>query len=604
MRQGSIFVKPEPPKPPRGRLIRYVLWTAFKRLLMTFGAIFLLGIVMGSVLSAGSGSGAPRVLPDKFALYLPLDGGFPEHEDVAVPYGLGPPVVTLRHVIDALDLAAGDKKVAGLVVDLKSVEMSVAQMQELRAALLRFRASGKPAYIYAASYGEMGRGLGSYYLASAFDEIWMQPMGEVSITGISVEMPFFRGALEKIGVEPQFFARKEYKNVFESVSARKMSPQSRQMMEGLVGDIAGDLVSGIAQGREMGEDGVRDLIDRGLFMDKAAAEAGLVDHIDDFETLQENVSQAVTGKPDGEFDDVFAGIEEYVHSTASKASHAVGKKHHVALVYLVGTIVQSGYGDGMVAADDIAADIVDAADDEDIKSIVMRIDSPGGSPVASETIRRAILRAKAKGKKVIVSMGGAAASGGYWVAAPADRIFALPGTLTGSIGVAGGKVSLAGLWGKADVNWESVNYGANANMLSFNAPFDESGATAMNDMMDTIYDGFISRVAEGRNMTEEKAGRIARGHVWTGKQAAANGLVDELGGLDAALDYAAKDLGATDRRDLRVIVLPRPLSVFEKMADLIGKTVHMGRDIGILAQHYNMIRQADALTVWQPLTVR
>jgi len=571
---------------------------------MTFGAIFLLGIIMGAVLSAGAGSGAPRPLPDKFALYLPLDGGFPEHEDVAVPYGLGPPVMTLRHVIDAIDLAAGDKRVAGLVADLKGLEMSVAQMQELRAAVLRFRASGKPAHIYAPSYGEMGHGLGAYYLASAFDEIWMQPMGEVSVAGISVEMPFFRGALEKIGVEPQFFARKEYKNVFESASARKMSPQSRQMMEGLVGDIAGDLVSGIAQGRGMGEDGIRALIDRGFFMDKAAAEAGLVDHIDDFETLQANVSQAVTGKPDGEFDDVFADIEEYVHAAAHKAASAGGKKHRIALIYLVGTIVQSGYGDGMVPGDDIAADIVDAADDKDIKSIVLRIDSPGGSPVASETIRRAILRAKAKGKKVIVSMGGAAASGGYWVAAPADRIFAMPGTLTGSIGVAGGKVSLAGLWDKAGVNWESVDYGANANMFSFNAPFDKSGTAVMNDMMDTIYDGFIARVAEGRGLTKEKTDRIARGHVWTGKQAVANGLVDELGGLDAALDYAAKELGGKNRRDLRVVILPRPVSLFEKIADLLGKTVHMGRGIGALAQHYNIALQADALAVWQPLTVR
>ncbi|MBI4030270.1 MAG: signal peptide peptidase SppA [Proteobacteria bacterium] len=585
--------------------MRYVFWTAFKRLLMTFGAIFLLGVIMGSILSAGVGTGAPRALPGKFALYLPLDGGFPEHEDVAVPYGLGPPMMTLRHVVDALDLAAGDKRVTGIVVDLKSLEMNVAQLQELRAALLRFRASGKPAYIYAASYGEMGRGLGSYYLASAFDEIWMQPMGEVSIAGISVEMPFFRGALEKIGVEPQFFTRKEYKNVFESASAREMSPQSRRMMEGLVNDIAEDMVSGIAQGREMEPSGIRALVDRGLFMDAAAADAGLVDYIDDFEVLQEKESQSATGKPDGEFDDIFVDVEEYVYSAVHKAAVPAGaKKRRVALVYIVGTIVQSGYGDGMVAADDIAADIVDAANDEDIKSVVIRIDSPGGSPVASETIRRAILRAKTKGKKVIVSMGGAAASGGYWIAAPADRIFALPGTLTGSIGVAGGKVSLAGLWGKVGINWESVDYGANANMFSFNNPFDESGTAAMNGMMDAIYDGFISRVAEGRGMTKEKAERIARGHVWTGKQAVANGLVDEIGGLDAALDYAAKELGATDRRDLRIVVLPRPLSVFEKMADLIGKTVHMGRGIGTLAQRYSLVRQSDALTVWQPLTIR
>lgn len=603
MYQTSIFTRPPAPQPQKKRLIRYVLWNAFKRMLMAIGALVLFSAIAASFLLSRvlrEEGAIPAPLPAKTVLYLPLDGDWPEYTKMVMPYGFARPELTLRGMIDALDRAAGDGRVKGLVADLRGGMTDIAQIQELRAALLRFRAAGKFAYIYGSSYGEPGRGLGTYYLASTFDQIWLQPMGEVSIAGIGAEMPFARAVLDKIGVQPQFFARKEYKTLFESFTGTEMSPQSREMMQGLIDDLAGQFVQGIAEARKMDAAAVKALVDRGLFSDRQALDAGLADKLEDYEALREKVSMDVTGKPDPE-DGLFTGIDDYAADTMPPPS----KGPAVALVHIKGAIMPSGAPeDGFVAAEDISDDISDAADDKDTKAIVVRIDSPGGSPAASETIRRALVRAKAKGKKVIVSMGGMAASGGYWVASPADRIFALPGTLTGSIGVAGGKFALQGLWDKIGITWDGVQYGKNADLMSFNKPFSQDGAALMNDTMDAIYEGFTARVAEGRKMTPAQVDKVARGRVWSGRQAAANGLVDEIGGLDAALDYTAKQLGAAKRQELDIYTLPRPVTPIERIRELIGNRVGLKDDLKVLMNEYHAARYAGEMTVWMPLSVR
>ena len=605
MYQTSIFTKPPAPKPQKKRLIRFVLWAAFKRMLMVMGAMLLISVVGGAFLAESileEIGEKPAALPAKFVLYLPIDDDLPEYTKMEMPYGFGPHEMTMKNLIDALDSAAGDERVKGLIADLRGGFSDIAHIQELRVALLRFRAAEKFAYIYSASYGEPGRGLGTYYLASAFDEIWMQPMGGVSIAGIHAEVPFARAALDKLGVQPQFFARKEYKTLFESAMNKEMSSQSREMMKSLIDDLAGQFTQGIAEARKIDVANVKALIDRGLYIDKDAIDAGLVDHMEDYEALRDKVRTDVTGGPDTD-DRLFIGIDDYASQSAAGAAdrHA---NPSIALVYIQGTIMQNGAGDDFIPADDMADDINDAADDKDIKAIVIRIDSPGGSPTASETIRRAIVRAKSKGKKVVVSMGGMAASGGYWVASPADRIFALPGTLTGSIGVAGGKVALRGLWDKVGVKWDGVQYGRNADMMSFNEPFSASGGELVNRTMDIVYDGFVARVAEGRKMTPAQVDMVARGRVWSGKQAAANGLADELGGLDVALDYTAKELGVANRQALNIFVLPRPVTPVERVIELIGDRVGIKDDIKSMLHLYGLAKDSGSLSVWEPLTVR
>jgi len=592
------------PKPQKKRLVRHVLWTAFKRMLMTLGALMLFSVIISSVLTYRILNQAVVVptLPEKFVLYLPLEEDFPEYRKVEFSHGLGRNEMTMRELIDVLDRSATDARVKGLVVDLQGGHLNMAHIEELRAAILRFHAAGKFTHIYGATYGTPGRGLGLYYLASAFDEIWMQPMGELSIAGIRAEMPFVRAALEKIGVQPQFFARKEYKSLFESFTSTEMSPQSREMLTGLIGDLADYLMQGIAQKRKIAPEDLKAIVNRGLYIDQEAVDAGLVDHLGDYEVLREAVDKAVTGSTKTK--NLFVDMDSYAHVTPPRRAANGENQPAVALIYIRGAIMASSRDGDAVSAEDVAKNILDAAASKDIKTIVLRIDSPGGSPAASETIRQAVLRAKSRGKKVVVSMGATAASGGYWVAAPADRIFALPGTLTGSIGVAGGKFALNGMWDKIGVKWDGVQYGDNAGVWSFNEPFSKSGTALINRTMDVIYDGFIARVAEGRNMTVEQVDAVAGGRVWTGRQAVEKGLVDELGGLDTVLDYVAKDLDVSDRRSLRVVVLPRPMNPVERLIKLIGKRVSMNDDLKALAEIYAQARHADEMTVWTPLVIR
>jgi protease-4 len=274
-------------------------------------------------------------------------------------------------------------------------------------------------------------------------------------------------------------------------------------------------------------------------------------------------------------------------------------KPSVALIYAVGAIVESAdmSPSGLSSADDVAGMIQAATEDEDIEAIVLRISSPGGSPVASETIRRAIIDAKEEGKIVIVSMGEMAASGGYWIAANADYIYALPGTLTGSIGVAGGKFSLGNMWSKVGVNWASIGFSENADLWSFNQPFSAEGRARFENVIDMIYDAFIARVAEGRGMSVDDAEQVARGRVWSGYQALDVGLVDELGGLNDALDYAGSRLGGEDRHDIRVVMLPSVKTPFERVLQMLEGQVRAGQGLHVLGQYISADdqRQAQAL---------
>jgi protease-4 len=265
----------------------------------------------------------------------------------------------------------------------------------------------------------------------------------------------------------------------------------------------------------------------------------------------------------------------------------------IALVSLTGTIVQQAPVSGPGARSDVASAekiynaLHDAAENDSIDSIVVRINSPGGSPTASETIRRGIEYAQKEGKTVIASLGPVAASGGYWVASAADRIFASPGTVTGSIGVVGGKFDLSGLWDKLNVNWDRVSFGDNAGVWSFNRGFDERGARRFEAMIDDVYTQFLQRVAEGRDMSSDKVRRIAGGRVWTGASAVNNGLVDEKGGLSTALDYTARRLGLASRRALQVVELPQRKSSFQLLLDLLRQQARVGAIVSQLTPLVN-----------------
>lgn len=560
------------------------LWTGVKRIAMALGFLVLLQIfILIIVMPAFFKNGAPP-LPKEIVLFYTFDGSLGElaHEaSFADPFA--PPSFTVREMVGALDRAATDDRVKGFVARMNDGPIGLVHAQEIRAALLRFKEAGKFAYIYSPSYGDSAGGLGRYYLASAFDEIWMQPMGIVTITGVSAEMPFLRGVLDKIGVEPNFYKRKDYKTAYENLTDSSISPENKEMITRLIGDIRDEILAVIPEARGMEPKAFAKLVDKGLFTALEAKEANLITAADYGDVMAGNIKEAITGEREST-DDLFVSVEGYADATRG-SSKLSASAPGVALIYAVGAIMPTSDssspvpGGGVAAADEIAGAIIKASEDDAIKAIVMRIDSPGGSPTASETILRAVERAQEKGKPVVVSMGTTAASGGYWIAAYADQIFVLPATITGSIGVLGGKFSAGDLWDKVGVNWDIISWGKNSDMWSFNKPFSESEAERINAMLDAIYEGFLARVAKGRKMGMAEVDKIAGGRVWSGKRAVEIGLADQIGGLDSALDYTATLVGKADRTDLDVYIYPKPKTPFERVLELLEGQVMLGQSV-------------------------
>ncbi|WP_029007590.1 signal peptide peptidase SppA [Azospirillum halopraeferens] len=540
--------------------------------------------------------GAPA-LPDTVVLELNLDR----------PLADAPPTgslafleesTTLRDVLATLERARTDPRVKGLVARMGSDDLGFAQVQELRTAVQRFRESGRFAYAFATSFGGGGPGNRAYLLATAFDEVWLQPLGVVGLTGLSAEVPFAGKALEDLGIRPQVVQREAYKTLAESFTRTDFSPAHREMMESLVADLSGQLVSGVAEGRGLAPDMVRALIDRAPLLDAEALDNGLVDRLGyRDEAMAAALAQAGPGAHPVE-------VPDYRDSAGD--AHEQGPT--VALIHVQGTIVDGRsevdplMGSLTAGSETVVKAFEDALEDPDVVAIVLRVDSGGGSVTASEAIRRAVVNARTTGgRPVIVSMGDAAASGGYWVAMDADRIVTGPATLTGSIGVVAGKPVAEELSRRIGVSWGVVQSGRNAGMWSPVRPFDDSGLERLNALVDRSYTTFLERVAAARRMTPEAVRAAAQGRVWTGAEAAALGLVDELGGLEQALIRAREAAGLAADAAITVAVFPRPKSPLERAMDFVsgrGEIVESGaalaalRDALPLATHLRPLVEA------------
>ncbi len=445
----------------------------------------------------------------------------------------------LRDVVAALDRAAEDDRVAGVVAYVGASAGGMAKTQELRDAVERFRASGKFAIAYAETFGEMGSGTQGYYLATAFDEIWLQPSGEVGLVGLMSSSMFLKGTFEMLDVEVHGDRRREYKNAFNMYTERRYTEPHQEAVRTLLEDMLEQISEGIAAGRDRTVQEVRTAIEEGPFLAPAALERGLVDTLG----YKDEALAAARARAGDDAELLFA------HKYLERLEEPDSGSSKIAVVYGVGAVVRgrSGSdplsGDQSMGSDTVAAAIAAAAADDEVAAIVFRVDSPGGSPIASDTIWRETVRARESGKPVIVSMGNVAASGGYYVAAGATKIVAQPGTITGSIGVFAGKPNLRKLWNKAGVTWDSVSTSPNATMSSEIHGYDEQGWASLQSSIDKIYDDFKARVAQGRSMSPEQVETIAKGRVWSGVRAHELGLVDELGGLDTAVRLAKVEAG-------------------------------------------------------------
>ena len=504
----------------------------------------------------------PQAVPETIVLTLDLRQPLAESPPDSAFSPFEPSPLTVREVVDAIDRARGDERVAALRADFGGDAQSLATAQEIRRAVERFRDAGKPTLAYADSYGELG-GTSSYYLASAFDEIWLRPIGSVGITGILFEVPFANTLLTDLGIQPEFARQGAYKSSPEVFTESDFTAPHREMMESLADSLYEQVVAGIADGRGLGQDTVAALIDRAPLLAEEAEAAGLVDRLANDHALDQSIEERF-GASAGEL-----GVRAYLQNSEPPAGTA-----RVALVYGVGTIVLADgnvpFGGRMMSGYAVAEAIDEAAADDGIAAIVLRIDSGGGSAVASAVIGDAVRRAVDAGTPVVASMSTVAGSGGYWIAAPAVAIVAQPATLTGSIGVFTGTFNSADLWDDIGVSWGTVQRGDNADLWSVVGGFSEGGRERIDRSVESIYDRFIAVVADGRGLDPAAVHEVAQGRVWTGAQALERGLVDRLGGLDEALVAVRERLDLAEDSPLDVVIRPEPPSPLEELRDLLS----------------------------------
>ncbi len=444
----------------------------------------------------------------------------------------------LRPTLRALHEAGKDPRVGGLVVKVGG-QLSWASVHELRRAVLAFRRGGKPAVAWAETFPVERAGTASYLLASAFEEIWLQPGGELGLLGVAVETTFLRGALDRLGIAPEFGQRYEYKNAADRFLRTDFTPAFRESSDRLAESVFSTAVAAIAHDRGLDEGRVRELVDSGPRTAAEALRDGLVDRLGYRDQVYDAVRQRLPGEADLLYADNWRPRRQLTMPARAR--------RHVALVPAKGTIGsgrsrQTPLGRS-IGSDTLAGQLRAALRDDHARAVVLQVDSPGGSAVASDVIWREMVRLREAGKPVIVSMGDVAGSGGYYISCPADVILALPATITGSIGVLSGKFVVHELLERAGLTTGAVEYGAHARMYSARRPFSDAERERLDVSLDAIYDDFVAKVADGRGRSVAEIESVARGRVWTGEDALTHGLVDELGDLQDALRIARERAG-------------------------------------------------------------
>jgi protease IV len=469
--------------------------------------------------------------------------------------------IRLPDLLEGLKRASTDDRVRALVVKVGGSRIGLAKIQELREAVGEFRQSGKLAVAWAETFGEFVRGNLPYYLATGFDRIYLQPSGTLGLTGVAVEQVFLHGALEKLGIDIQSAKRHEYKSAADPLTETGFTGPAREAVGRLTESVTEQLAAGIAEGRRKTAEQARALLAQGPFLAQQALDEGLIDGLGYRDEVYDQLHK------EAGLDATLLYLQRYqrLHPLAdlSRRLQRNPRERFVAMVYAHGAIRHGrsgrGPGGGGMGSDTMAAALRAAAADERARAIVLRVNSPGGSATASDVIWREVVRIRAAGKPVVVSMGDVAASGGYLISAPADVIVAQPGTITGSIGVILGKPVLREMFGRAGVSTDTVAEGTNATMFSSSRPFSDSEWDRINVWLDAVYADFTEKVASGRRMTRDRVHELARGRVWTGADAVANGLADETGGIYDAVAIARKRGGLPDGAPVRMYPRLGPL---------------------------------------------
>ena len=445
---------------------------------------------------------------------------------------------SMRALRDGLRQSASDPAVLGLLVHIGTCQITAAQCCELADLLAAF-GEHKPVWAHTESFGEFGTALLPYVLAAHADQIWVQPTGECGLGGVRAQITLLRGSFDKLGVEPQFGQRKEYKTAGDTYAAHEISPANTEMMQQITNSITHWAVDAIAQRRGRTTEQVWASVDAGVLTAAEALEHGLIDRVGYRDEAYAAAREAWTGQQAG-----LRYVHRHVQASAVRELIASRTKPAIAVVEVRGPIIsgrpqRQGSSQPVAALSVVGSHLRAAAADPAVKAVVLRVDSPGGSAVASDAIRREVLRLRESGRPVVACMGDTAASGGYFVSMPADEIVAQPTTLTGSIGVVAGKFVITELKKKLGLVLSDVSSGAWASYLSPNSRFTEQQWAALHRRLDEIYADFTAKAASDRRMLLDDLEPLARGRVWTGVDARERGLVDHLGGVGLAIDRAA-----------------------------------------------------------------
>jgi protease-4 len=548
---GAPPSQPLPPQPPRARPQRAGRGARLLIGISIMGFVTMAAAAAGVVFFARDGLPGGGVTPNSFLEVdltgpltdAPADGGF-----VVDPKDF-PPLVT--EVAASIRRAAKDDQIQGLYLEVGSIGAGWASTQELHDAVAAFSASGKPCHAYGETFDNKG-----YYLASACTNVYLAPAGLMLLNGFSVTTEYYAGTLEKVGVTSNFEHVGDFKSAVEPFERTGPSEAASLATSELLDSLYEQLVQGVARGRKMEPEQVRGIVDAAPITPEAAKAAGLVDDLKYRDEVREGL----------------AGEERTELADYRELGLSLGGGRAIAVVHADGQIIsgESGsplFGGSMVGDRTLGELLEDVREDDDIAAVVLRVNSPGGSGLASDMIWRDIRRTRDAGKPVVVSMGDYAASGGYYIAAAADAIVAEPGTLTGSIGVFGGKMNLAGLYDKLGITLHTWQRGQLSSLLSPTSDFSEMERARFRDFLQGFYEVFLTRVAEGRNMTREQVHTVAQGRVWTGAQALERGLVDELGGLDVAISKARSLAGVPEDEDIGIVRLPKRRTFLDQMVE-------------------------------------
>ena len=567
-------------------------------LLALVGLAFV-GIVVAGLFFASEWTKPKQKVPDQAVITIDLTQGIAA-QHFNLPFApTGRP--TIEDIVLGLEAAATDSRVKGLLLRTGRGPLDMAQAQEIRDAVATFQATSRPVHAFAETFGEGGDGTLHYYVAASADQIFLQPSGDVRLMGFMLEQPFLRGAMDWLGVLPRVSKRKEYKGAPDIFTETAMPAPVKQNLQQLADSWLNQVIEGIVADRKVDAATARRWIDEAPWDAAQAKQAGMIDELAYWDQASATTF-GVLGEDSG------IDIADY----AAQIPDPTGPAPTVAIVRGTGAVVL-GKGDvdpfgneGSLGSDTIADAISDAIDDR-VKAIIFRVDSPGGSYVAADTIWREVTRAKEMNIPVVVSFGAVAASGGYFIAAPASKIVAEPGTITGSIGVFAGKPVLTELWNKLQIKFEGVQAGAAADTDSVNHDYSPEAWAKQEARLDSIYADFVGKVAAGRSLKPEQVEAAAQGQIWSGADAKARGLVDELGGLSMAIKLAKQEAKIAQESSVTLVTYPPKGEIWDSLLSTFVSdgvampALQVSSDAEKLLDSLSpLIDQPDATFLWAP----